>query len=565
MSNRLLQDGVSLRLLQDGSLRLLQDGETSGPATAITLSGPSSGSVGVASSNFTVGANGAITGAVAFTPTSSAGSGTFTPSSVSISAGTPTATFTYTPSTAGARNINGTNDGGLSAPSNVAFTALALTSFNKAITFPLGTSIGAGLAYRVSDIQAGVLTDLTGWITTGLTATPGMSDPPGYSINADIALNGVSSFNGIIEVRNHSVSPVYVRDALNVYGATREATVRFVSLHKFLPGDTISSPTVYVFTNTAGSEASVVAETNTGVVTVSSGDKTYAYDHAVAPAADGALRQFIRWGTTTAGLYDLDTIFVPPITPAVGNVTINAAFTFPSGTSLGTVNWLARDRDGDVGSWGATGLDAVTGMTAGAGQSLGFTLNTTIAPNNSNKTFSGILLVRASAGGPWNAYELNVQSTAIGIVTKVAPFLSTDSFDEAGRRVYDNAAGVVAALEARTTAGIIAIAEITNGYFTDVDLAGDLVLWDQDETVYAQEELIAAGAGALSVALTAASFAMTAQSLTTSFAQSVTLSTASFSMRGQRLILAGIESDNTGGDAPLNRSFTRRARGVSYA
>ena len=96
-------------------------------ATAITLSGPSSGIAGNASTNFTVGADGDITGTITVTPTSSAGTGTFTPPSVQISAGTPTATFTYTPSSVGARNINCTNDGGLSSPSNVAYTASAAT------------------------------------------------------------------------------------------------------------------------------------------------------------------------------------------------------------------------------------------------------------------------------------------------------------------------------------------------------------------------------------------------------------------------------------------------------
>jgi hypothetical protein len=93
-------------------------------ATAVTLSGPTSGTVSVASSNFTVGANGTITGTVVVTPAATGG-GTFTPSSVSISSGSPTATFSYTPASTGSKTISVTNNGSLSNPSSIAFTSNA--------------------------------------------------------------------------------------------------------------------------------------------------------------------------------------------------------------------------------------------------------------------------------------------------------------------------------------------------------------------------------------------------------------------------------------------------------
>jgi hypothetical protein len=98
---------------------------SSGAATAVTMSGPSSGTVGVASTNFTIGANGTITGTVTVTPSDSGGGGTFTPTSVAISSGTPTATFTYTPASTGAKTISVTNNGSLSNPSNITYTASA--------------------------------------------------------------------------------------------------------------------------------------------------------------------------------------------------------------------------------------------------------------------------------------------------------------------------------------------------------------------------------------------------------------------------------------------------------
>jgi len=67
-------------------------------ATAITLTNasPNSGVVGVASNNFTVGANESLSSSVTVNPNDAGASGTFTPTSVTISSGTPTATFTYT-------------------------------------------------------------------------------------------------------------------------------------------------------------------------------------------------------------------------------------------------------------------------------------------------------------------------------------------------------------------------------------------------------------------------------------------------------------------------------------
>jgi len=103
---------------------------TGGPAaaTATTLSGPASGTVSVASTDFTVGADGAITGTVTVTPGDAADGGTFTPTSVAISSGTPTATFTYTPASTGAKTISISDDGGLTDATPLGYTSNAAAS-----------------------------------------------------------------------------------------------------------------------------------------------------------------------------------------------------------------------------------------------------------------------------------------------------------------------------------------------------------------------------------------------------------------------------------------------------
>ncbi len=96
-------------------------------ATAITMTGPTSGTVGVASSKFRVGANGIIGIPIKVTVTPSDGSsgGTFTPTSVTISAAYPTSTFTYTAASSGTKTISVTNNGGLSNPGSIRFNAAA--------------------------------------------------------------------------------------------------------------------------------------------------------------------------------------------------------------------------------------------------------------------------------------------------------------------------------------------------------------------------------------------------------------------------------------------------------
>lgn len=127
-------------------------------ATAVTLSGPSGGVAGTASTNFTIGADGAITGTVTVTPSDGGAGGTFSPASVAISAGTPTATFTYTPASTGAKTISVTNDGGLTNPSSVTYTATAAPVVAVTLTGPTSGTVGvasANFTVGASDTLAG--------------------------------------------------------------------------------------------------------------------------------------------------------------------------------------------------------------------------------------------------------------------------------------------------------------------------------------------------------------------------------------------------------------------------
>ena len=141
-------------------------------ATGYSLSGPSSGTVSVASSPFTVTLTPigyAVPSTVTITPSDGGGGGAFTPTTVALTTGAPSATFTYTPASAGAKTISTTNNGGLTDPGSLTYTASAplsfLDNFTGASTLvthtadtgqtwdalflgsSVGLSVGAGVAY----------------------------------------------------------------------------------------------------------------------------------------------------------------------------------------------------------------------------------------------------------------------------------------------------------------------------------------------------------------------------------------------------------------------------------
>jgi lysophospholipase L1-like esterase len=92
-----------------------------GAATSYTFTGPSSGTVNVASTNFTVTPNGTSTATV--TPASD-GAGSFTPSTVTFDGTNAAKTFTYTPtSTSGSpHTLSVTNSGSLTDPASIDYT-----------------------------------------------------------------------------------------------------------------------------------------------------------------------------------------------------------------------------------------------------------------------------------------------------------------------------------------------------------------------------------------------------------------------------------------------------------
>lgn len=116
-------------------------------AGTYTLTGPSMGTISVASTNFTVAlpVGAPVIGTVVVTPHDGGDGGTFTPTTVNLTTAAPSVTFTYTPASAGTKTINVTNNGGLTNPANLTYTvAVPLPTYSLSGPASGGVGIASG-------------------------------------------------------------------------------------------------------------------------------------------------------------------------------------------------------------------------------------------------------------------------------------------------------------------------------------------------------------------------------------------------------------------------------------
>lgn len=131
-------------------------------ATALTLTGPTSGFVGRDSAPFTVAANGPINGTVSVTPVDSLNGGTFTPPSFNLSANTPSVTFVYVAGSAGSKSIN--INSSLTQPAAIAYASTVPAAAKVIVS---GPTTGTAL-YPSTDFTVGV----DGFIVANVVVTP---------------------------------------------------------------------------------------------------------------------------------------------------------------------------------------------------------------------------------------------------------------------------------------------------------------------------------------------------------------------------------------------------------
>lgn len=137
------------------------------PASSFTFTGPTSGNVRSASTNFTVTPNSTYNGTITLTP-SGPGSSGLSPVVLTFNLSSAAQTFTITPLTSGAITLTPTNSNGISNPANLSYTANAVV--------PLSPSIGlAAPSLSSAVVSFGAPTNDGGASVTlyTVTATPG--------------------------------------------------------------------------------------------------------------------------------------------------------------------------------------------------------------------------------------------------------------------------------------------------------------------------------------------------------------------------------------------------------
>lgn len=180
------------------------------PATTFTFTGPSSGSVNSASTNFTVTPDNAYSGTITITPS---GGGLSSATVLVFSNSSAAQTFTITPTDSGTITLTPTNSGSLSNPSGLIYTANAV-----APSAPASVSATAGDGQAVvaftpgsnggSAITSYTVTSSPGSITGSGTSSPitisGLTNgtPYTFSITATNGI-GTSSSSGA----SNSVTP----------------------------------------------------------------------------------------------------------------------------------------------------------------------------------------------------------------------------------------------------------------------------------------------------------------------------------------------------------------------
>lgn len=341
-------------------------GATAPAATAITLSGPTSGLVSTASTNFTIGANGTLSSTITVTPSDGGAGGTFTPTSVQISSATATATFTYAPSaTAGAKSITVTNNGGLSNPAAWTYTATSGAATVSSVTVaPSAPTVNGGA-------------------TQQFTATVNGTNSPSQAVTWAVT-SGVGAVN--------SSSGLYTAPAAT--GSAQSATITATST----ADNTKSGSATVTIPAAAGNNALVTANIKFSPGNWDLGTNTA---KTISP---GAYYEMIVPGDSLTFQYDMTNMgaLVPELEVTIdGVVTVQSlAASMPQTMPTNTADWgahgghvvrvVVKSRTETQNIWG-TPL-SLTGIIIDAGKSL-------IKP--ASRALKGMVMGDSIPGGYW--------------------------------------------------------------------------------------------------------------------------------------------------------------------
>jgi peptidoglycan hydrolase-like protein with peptidoglycan-binding domain len=151
-------------------------------ATTFTFSGPSSGTVNTASTNFTITPNNPYTGTITITPIG------LSPIVKTFSNSSTAQTFTITPNTSGTITLTPTNNGGLTNPTSLTYTSNAVNTVPDA---PTGVTATAG--NTTASVSFTAPTSNGGSAITTYTVTPYPSAITSTATTSPITVSGLTN------------------------------------------------------------------------------------------------------------------------------------------------------------------------------------------------------------------------------------------------------------------------------------------------------------------------------------------------------------------------------------
>jgi hypothetical protein len=258
-----------------------------GPATSYTLTGPSSGMLGAASTNFTVSPNGTFTGTITITPS---GGGLSSPITLTFSGSSTPQTFTITPTAAGTVTLTPTNSGGLTNPSapiyavlasaytfngpssgvvNVASTNFTVTPnaiYTGTVTItPSGGGLSSPIILTWSSSSAAQTFTITPTATGTVTLTPtnsgGLSNPS--ALNDVVTAASATSYTFTAP----SPSSGYTNNASGNFTITPNGNYTGTITVK-PSGGGLSNPITLTWSNSAAAQTFTITPTSAGTVTL---------------------------------------------------------------------------------------------------------------------------------------------------------------------------------------------------------------------------------------------------------------------------------------------------------
>jgi len=335
------------------------------PYLAATFSGPSSGNVNAASTNFTYTPDIAITGSVTITPTG-AGSAGMSPTVLNYSASSAAQTFTITPLTSGSITLTVTNTAGINNPAALTYTANAVAPNAPSIgtATPGNTSASVTFSPPTSD-GGSAITQYRVISTPGSFSNTGSSSP--------IVVSGLS--NG--------TPYTFTARATNAVGNSSESSASN-SATPFVPATT--------FTFTGPTSGNVRSASTNFTVTPNA---TYYGTVTITPsgtASDGLIPVTLTW----VGASNAQTFTITPTTS--GTVTLTPS----NNGSLSNPSNIVYTANAVVPLPPAMGL---------AEQSLGSARVTVGAPTNDGGATITLYTVTSSPGG------ITATSPSSGVIT----------------------------------------------------------------------------------------------------------------------------------------------------